>query len=87
MIATHTGNVIVFKTLLAHGANVNAATTVTKEAALMWAVAEHPELAHPDRERRRSARCVGARNFTPFMLAVRNGDLELVKALLAAGVK
>ena len=40
MIAAHTGNVDVVKLLLAHGANVNAATTETGNTALMWAVSD-----------------------------------------------
>ena len=87
MIASHTGNVEVVKSLLARGANVNAETTETKSTALMWAVAEpHPEIAKVLVEGRADVHASSSKGFTPLMFAAKNGDIEMAKLLIAAGV-
>ena len=87
MIASHTGNLEVVKSLLARGANVNAETTETKSSALMWAVAEpHPEIAKVLVEGRADVHASSSKGFTPLMFAAKNGDIEMAKLLIAAGV-
>ena len=76
------------KALLAHGANVNAATTQDKNTALMWAIAEgHDDIARVLVEARPMCVRPPCRGFTPLMFAARNGDIEMAKALLAAGAR
>jgi ankyrin repeat protein len=87
MIAARTGNVAVVKGLLAHGADVNAATTETKATALMWAVAEpHPDIVRALIEGQANVQASTAKGFTPLLFAARNGDIEMAKTLIAAGV-
>jgi ankyrin repeat protein len=87
MIAAGTGNVNVVKALLAHGADVNRATTEARATALMWAVAQgHSEVVKTLLETSADPRVSTVKGFTPLMFAVRNGDIEMVKALIASGV-
>jgi ankyrin repeat protein len=80
MIATHTGNVAVVKSLLAHGANVNAATARWalvgggESIPISWSVHRH----HAD------VGTVGARRHAAHVCAL-TGDIEVAKALIAAG--
>jgi ankyrin repeat protein len=87
MIAARTGNLHVVQALLAHGANVNAATTETRNSALMWAVAgRHPDIARVLIQARADVHISTDKGFTPLLIAARNGDIEMAKTLLAAGV-
>jgi ankyrin repeat protein len=88
MIAARTGNTNVVKLLLAHGANVNATTNESKVSALMYAIAEpHPGIVKVLIEGGADVRLSSARGYTPLMFAARNGDIEMAKALIAAGVQ
>jgi ankyrin repeat protein len=76
------------KLLLAHGANVNATTNESKVSALMYAIAEpHPGIVKVLIEGGADVRLSSARGYTPLMFAARNGDIEMAKALIAAGVQ
>jgi uncharacterized protein len=88
MTATHTGNAALVKTLLGHSANVNAATTETKNTALMWAVADrNQQMAKMLIEAHADVHASTVKGFTPLLYAARNGDIEMAKILLTAGVK
>jgi ankyrin repeat protein len=86
MTAARTGNVETVKSLLAHGADVNAKEDPRGQTALMWAVAEkHPEVARMliDHGADVHARSMGG--FTPLLFAARQGDMESARMLLEAG--
>lgn len=87
MIAAHTGNVVIVKALLARGADIDAATRETKDRALMWAIADkHHDIFHTLIEAHADVHTPNAKSFTPLMIAARNGDIEMAKVLIAAGV-
>ena len=94
MTAARTGDVNAVKALLAHGANVNAATRETKYTALMWAVAErhldvadrHLDIVQTLIENGADVHQNSKRGFTPLLHSARNGDIEMGRVLLAAGV-
>ena len=100
MAAARAGSVAAVRLLLASGADANAAETFQKTTALMWAAAEgHLDVvdllleagADPDRqahvtsltERHNADHPTGG--FTALMLAARNGDLAMVRRLVARG--
>jgi ankyrin repeat protein len=87
MTAARTGKVAAIKALLAHGANVNAKENRSGQTALMWAAAEGNVAAVEmliEAGAERPARENGG--FTPFLYAARNGQAEVVRALLKSGV-
>jgi ankyrin repeat protein len=87
MTAVHTGNVEVVKALLAHGAEVNAMTNKSRATALMWAIGDrNKEIAKLLIDAHADVHAVGAKGLTPLLLTARNGDIEMVKMLIAAGV-
>src|SRR5262249_38619348 len=87
MVAAHTGNVTIVKALLARGADINAATRETKDRAVMWAIADqHADVFRVLIEAHADVHTANAKSFTPLMIAARNGDIEIAKALIAAGV-
>ena len=87
MIAARTGSVDVVRVLLAAGANVNKATAETRSTALMWAISEaHPEVVDQLLEAGADPHTSTTKGFTPLMYGVRNGDIEAIKTLFAAGV-
>ena len=87
MIAAHTGNVTIVKALLARGADIDASTKETKDRALMWAIADqHADVFRVLIEAHADVHTANAKSFTPLMIAARNGDIEVAKALIAAGV-
>jgi uncharacterized protein len=87
MIAAHTGNVTVVKALLARGADIDAATKETEDRAIMWAIADkHDDVFRVLIEAHANVHTANAKSFTPLMIAARNGDIEVAKALIAAGV-
>ena len=88
MVAAHTGNVVIVKALLARGADIDAATKESKDRAIMWAVADqHGDIVRSLIEAHVNVQAPNAKSFTPLMLAARNGDIEMAKLLIAAGVK
>ena len=87
MIAAHTGNVVIVKALLARGADIDAATKVSKDRALMWSIADqHGDIFRSLIEAHADVHTPNAKSFTPLMIAARNGDIEMAKVLIAAGV-
>jgi ankyrin repeat protein len=100
MAAARAGSVAAVRLLLASGADVNAAETFQKTTALMWASSErHADVvdllleagADPNRQahvtsltkRHNADHPTGG--FAALMLAARNGDLEMVRRLVARG--
>ena len=87
MMAAHTGNVTIVKALLVRGADINASTRETGDRALMWAIADqHDAVFRVLIEAHADVHTANAKSFTPLMIAARNGDIEVAKALIAAGV-
>ena len=87
MIASRTGNMAVVEAFLARGADVNATTEQTQSTALMWAVEmPHPNIVRVLLDAGAEARTSTVKGFTPLMHAAGNGDIEMAKTLIAAGV-
>ena len=98
MTAARTGVVEPVRLLLANGAEVNATESMKGQTALMWAAAENHaatidalvEAGADSHARSRpspdlSAQEPGDRGFTAILFAARAGQLDAVRALLAAG--
>ena len=86
MTAARTGGVDVVNVLLAHGADISATEVKSGQTMLMTAVAEaHPAVAHVLLEHGADVRARSQAGFTPLAFAVRAGNLESVKLLVAAG--
>ena len=87
MTAARTGNAAIVEALVDHGADVNAATAETRSTALMWGLAApHPDVVRLLLERGADPTLETSAGFTPLMFAARNGDVEMGRALVAAGV-
>ncbi len=87
MTAARTGKLEPVKALLARGAIVDAKEKQQGQTALMWAAAEgHVEVVEALIAAKADFRLRLASGFTPFLFAVRDGRLPLVRALLKAGV-
>ena len=87
MIASRTGNVAVVEAFLARGADVSATTEQTHSTALMWAVeVPHPTIVRVLLDAGADPRTSTVKGFTPLMYAAENGDIEMAKTLIAAGV-
>ena len=87
MIASRTGNVAVVEAFLARGADVSATTEQTHSTALMWAVeVPHPTIVRVLLDVWADPRTSTVKGFTPLMYAAENGDIEMAKTLIAAGV-
>jgi ankyrin len=87
MTCAKTGNADAVRMLVEYGADVNAKEPLQNQTALMWAAAEH----HPDvvKELVTAHADLTAntkQGFSAIHFAARDGDLESVKALIAAGV-
>ena len=86
MTAARTGGLDAVNVLLAHGADVRAKDPSSGQTVLMAAVAEaHPAVAHVLLEHGADLHAKSQAGFTALAFAVRAGDLESVKLLLAAG--
>ena len=73
--------------LIKAGANVNARETFHNQTALMWAAAErHPDVVQALIQAHADLKANTKQGLTAIHFAARVGDLESVKALLAAGV-
>ena len=86
MTAARTGNVDAVKSLLAHGAEVNAKETARGQTALMWAVAEkHAEVARVLIDHGADVHLHSTSGFTPLLFAAQQGDMDSARMLLEAG--
>ena len=75
------------RALLVRGADVNAKEPTQHQTALMWAAAEHhPNVLQTLIEARADLTAHTKLGFTALHFAARDGDLESVRTLLAAGV-
>ena len=53
----------------------------------MWAIADkHADIFHSLIEAHADVHTANAKSFTPLMIAARNGDIEMAKVLIDAGV-
>ena len=85
MTAAHTGNVEAVKSLLVHGADVNAKGSERGQTALMWAVAEnHTEVVRALIEHGADVHARSKGGFTPLLFAAQQGNLDSARILLAA---
>ena len=88
MTAARTGNVNIVHVLLSSGADVNAATALTHETALTWAVAaRRVEMVRLLVDNGANVHPNPGQAFSPLMAAARNGDIESAGVLLAAGAR
>jgi len=86
MTAARTGNVDTVKSLLAHGADVNAKESARGQTALMWAVAEkHPEVARMLIDHGADVHLHSTSGFTPLLFAAQQGEMDSARMLLEAG--
>jgi ankyrin repeat protein len=86
MTCAKTGNVDAVKRLVEFGSAVNATEPAQNQTALMWAVAEkHPSVTQALLDLKADWKAQSKQGFAPIHFAARVGDLESVKALLAAG--
>lgn len=86
MTASRTGNAKIVRALIARGADPNAKEEKRGQTALMWAAAEgHDEVIEALAAGGANLRARLDSGFTPFLFAVREGQLAAVKALLKAG--
>jgi uncharacterized protein len=87
MTCASTGSADAVRALIANGADVNAKEPSEKQDALMWAAAErHPDVVRLLVEAGANPRAHTKKGFTALHFAAREGDLESVRQLLAAGV-
>ena len=86
MTAARTGNVDMVKSLLVHGADVNAKDNPRGQTALMWAVAEkHPEVARTLIDHGADVHARSTSGFTPLLFAAQQGDMESARMLVEVG--
>jgi ankyrin repeat protein len=87
MTCARTGNVDAVKLLVEFGANVNTAEPTQGQNALMWAIAErHFAVVQALIAAHADLKAASKQGFTPIHFAARVGDLDSLKALIAAGV-
>jgi len=87
MTCSKTGSVDAVRMLIEYGADVNAKEPVENQTALMWAAAErHSDVVKALIEAHADLKANSKQGFTAIHFAARMGDLESVKALIAAGV-
>jgi ankyrin repeat protein len=87
MIAARSGHADVVRALLAHGANVNYVEPLRAQTALMWAAAEkHPAVVKVLLEAGANTKALSSTKISPLMFAIRAGDLESTRVLLATGL-
>ena len=87
MTCAKSGSVDAVRMLIEYGASVNAKEPAANQTALMWAASEHhPEVVQALIEAHADLKANTKQGFTAIHFAAREGDLESVKALLAAGV-
>jgi ankyrin repeat protein len=87
MTCAATGNADAVKMLFTRGANLNATEPSQGQTALMWAASErHPNVVSTLVELGADTGARSKRGFSAIHFAAREGDLESVKRLIAAGV-
>jgi len=87
MTCARSGSADAVRILIAHGANVNAKEPEQNQTALMWAAAEHhPSVVGTLIEAKADLQAHTKKGFTGLHFAAREGDIESVRLLLAAGV-
>ncbi len=87
MTAARVGKIEIVDALLAKGADVNASEPAKGQTALMWAAAAgHAAVVERLIEKGAYYRTRLDSGFTPFLFAVREGRVEVVRSLLKAGV-
>ena len=86
MTAARTGDAATVKVLLASGASVNAVEADRGQTALMWAAAEgHSHLVQLLIDHGAEIHARSTAGYTALLFAVRRGDIESARLLLAAG--
>lgn len=87
MTCSATGSVPAVRALIARGASVNAAEPSLRQTALMWATAErHTDVVRALIEHGADVRAATRHGFAALHFAAREGDIEIARMLLAAGV-
>ncbi|HLI82942.1 MAG TPA: ankyrin repeat domain-containing protein [Bryobacteraceae bacterium] len=87
MTCARSGSADAVRMLVEYGAKVDAKEPVEGQTALMWAAAEcHPAVVQALIEAHADLKALTRQGFTALHFAARVGDLESVKALLAAGM-
>src|SRR5207244_1002252 len=87
MTCARSGSTDAVRMLLAGDADVNAKEPAQNQTALMWAAAEHhPDVVRTLIEAKADLQARTKKGFTALHFAAREGDLESVRLLLAAGV-
>ena len=76
------------KSMLAHGAKVNAKENREYQTALMWAAAErHTDVVRTLIEHGADVEAHSKNGFTPLMFAAQQGNMDAARMLVSAGAK
>jgi ankyrin repeat protein len=87
MTCAKSGSADAVRMLLVHQANVNAKEPAQNQTALMWAAGErHSKVVQTLIEANADLQAHTKKGFTALHFAAREGDLEITRMLLAAGV-
>ncbi|HUK35509.1 MAG TPA: ankyrin repeat domain-containing protein, partial [Vicinamibacterales bacterium] len=87
MTCANSGNVDAVRALVEHRADVNAKEPTEHQTALMWAAAEHhPDVVRALIDANADLQARTRKGFSALHFAAREGDLETITLLLAAGV-
>jgi ankyrin repeat protein len=87
MTCASSGSTDAVRMLIGRGADVNAKEPSQDQTALMWAAAEHhPDVVRTLIEARADPQAHTRKGFTALHFAAREGDLEVTRLLLGAGV-
>jgi ankyrin repeat protein len=87
MTCASSGSVEAVHALVERGADVNASEPTEHQTAVMWAAAEHhPQVVHALIEAKADLQARTRKGFSALHFAAREGDLETIRLLLAAGV-